>query len=593
MQVLQMDSDEEASRCPLCLEDLYPTDRGFYPCPCGYKVCLWCVHRIMERFNGLCPACREVYSKDNFRQDDHPTRSTESTDEIAHDPNSNDVNPHMVPMPEANIKNKPNSIQNASYSSSSSYDAMISRRSALPPPTQENERVSPPPNASKLAHIRVIQRNLLYLIGLPSSIAKSEILKKPEYFGQYGKILKVSVNRNPVYNAGATGAPSFSAYLTFEKNCDAALAIRAVDGFLMESKCLRASFGTTKYCASYLRGNICTAIGCLYLHSPGKQSDSFTKEAMVDAKHQFLDLTTPSRYFANWDDPREIPSFLLDEADPMHPPKAFNPVIPSPETVYKEVLDKWSRQPRKSTKVKERRNKKINENSNKGNQEHSKWTNNQEKASIYQSQNLYYSAASCSAKRPTRFLKKQYVAKRRDDPPFSSSINTVEENINSSSKSLECCATLCNLPQLPVHRANAPTTLRIGEMKEFRRSSSSIHLQVPTSHTNHERIEFSSLRSFKADIHSHTCCGEANAYSLNNRSGEISVIEPTCRRDSDNIIFDPFGEGSQPRLRPLCVDALAEPDDPVLDEGSYGWTRGCGSVSYDTSLRYKLFRSKF
>merc|ERR1712232_400211 len=38
--------------------------RNFYPCKCGYQVCMWCWHRIRESESGLCPACRTPYGDD-------------------------------------------------------------------------------------------------------------------------------------------------------------------------------------------------------------------------------------------------------------------------------------------------------------------------------------------------------------------------------------------------------------------------------------------------------------------------------------------------------------------------------------------------
>jgi CCR4-NOT transcription complex subunit 4 len=33
-----IDDDEEEELCPLCVEELDLTDKGFKPCPCGYQV---------------------------------------------------------------------------------------------------------------------------------------------------------------------------------------------------------------------------------------------------------------------------------------------------------------------------------------------------------------------------------------------------------------------------------------------------------------------------------------------------------------------------------------------------------------------------
>lgn len=46
--------------CPICYEDLDPTDSSFLPCPCGFHLCLFCHKRILEA-DGRCPACRKQY----------------------------------------------------------------------------------------------------------------------------------------------------------------------------------------------------------------------------------------------------------------------------------------------------------------------------------------------------------------------------------------------------------------------------------------------------------------------------------------------------------------------------------------------------
>ena len=48
------------SPCPICCEDLDLTDSSFLPCPCGYRLCLFCHKRILED-NGRCPGCRKQY----------------------------------------------------------------------------------------------------------------------------------------------------------------------------------------------------------------------------------------------------------------------------------------------------------------------------------------------------------------------------------------------------------------------------------------------------------------------------------------------------------------------------------------------------
>lgn len=65
---------------------------------------------------------------------------------------------------------------------------------------------------------------MVYVIGIAPEIATEEILKGPDYFGQYGDLLKVVVNTNNVYNA-TRGGPSYSAYLTYSHPRESAIAI--------------------------------------------------------------------------------------------------------------------------------------------------------------------------------------------------------------------------------------------------------------------------------------------------------------------------------------------------------------------------------
>ena len=52
---------------------------------------------------------------------------------------------------------------------------------------------------SHLIQARILQKNILYVIGVAPSIAKEEVLKKYEYFGQYGKILQITINKENIY----------------------------------------------------------------------------------------------------------------------------------------------------------------------------------------------------------------------------------------------------------------------------------------------------------------------------------------------------------------------------------------------------------
>ena len=98
-----------------------------------------------------------------------------------------------------------------------------------------------------MANLRVIQKTLVYVIGLAPEIASEEVLKSPEFFGQYGDLTKVVVNTHSPYNATKAG-PSYSAYLTYSHPRESAIAILSVDQFMYMERMLRASFGTSKFC---------------------------------------------------------------------------------------------------------------------------------------------------------------------------------------------------------------------------------------------------------------------------------------------------------------------------------------------------------
>jgi CCR4-NOT transcription complex subunit 4 len=99
---------------------------------------------------------------------------------------------------------------------------------------------------SDLAETRIITKNLVYVIGLSAKLANKEILMKKEYFGQYGTITKIVVNKNKAYNPSNPKGPSFSAYVTYSKPHEASIAILNLDGVVVEDHLIRASFGTTK-----------------------------------------------------------------------------------------------------------------------------------------------------------------------------------------------------------------------------------------------------------------------------------------------------------------------------------------------------------
>ena len=111
---------------------------------------------------------------------------------------------------------------------------------------------------------RIIKKNLIHVHGFPKSLAKLDILKSYQYFGQYGTILnsillkKVNSNTNKITS---------SVYITFSNEKEAAIAILCVDSLIIEGKIIRAFYGTTKYCNYFLNSTSCpNRDKCVFLH---------------------------------------------------------------------------------------------------------------------------------------------------------------------------------------------------------------------------------------------------------------------------------------------------------------------------------------
>ncbi|OMO72621.1 hypothetical protein CCACVL1_17696 [Corchorus capsularis] len=233
-------SDKGEKTCPLCAEEMDLTDQQLKPCKCGYEICVWCWNHIMEmaekdNTEGRCPACRLPYDKEKI------VGMAADCERLVAEINSE-------------RKQKP-----------------------------QKAKPKAPEGRMHLSNVRVIKRNLVYVIGLPLDLADEDLLQRKEYFGQYGKVLKVSISRtaNGVIQHSANN--SCCVYVTYSKEEEAVCCIQSVHSFVLEGKPLRACFGTTKYCHAWLRNAPCNIPDCLYLHGFGSQEDSFTKDEIVSA----------------------------------------------------------------------------------------------------------------------------------------------------------------------------------------------------------------------------------------------------------------------------------------------------------------------
>ncbi|KAI7866146.1 hypothetical protein BDF14DRAFT_1816629 [Spinellus fusiger] len=290
------DSDEEEFECPLCMEELDIADRNFKPCACGYQICRFCWHHIKENLNGRCPACRREYS----------------VEMVEFEPISADE---------------------------------ISRIKREKKEKERQQKDMEAVNRRHLANMRVVQKNLVYVIGLHPKLAVEETVRSHDFFGQFGKISKIVINKRPVAatathphthphistshaNTNTSTQPSAAVYVTYQRKEDAAKAIHSVDGSIIAGRILRASYGTTKYCTYYLRNMSCPNPSCLYLHEPGEDADTISKEELATGKHRMRDqLSTDA------EEPMSPPVYSTASLANDFPPVSVNTSTRKPVTL--------------------------------------------------------------------------------------------------------------------------------------------------------------------------------------------------------------------------------------------------------------------
>ena len=141
---------------------------------------------------------------------------------------------------------------------------------------------------NSLQQCRIIQKHLVYIIGLSINlINKDSQLKNFEYFGQYGKIVKLVTNKNKTYNNNGPNGPSYSCYVTYSNQKESSLAILALDNAIIDKHIIKASYGTTKYCLNFLRNSVCLNKDCLYLHHLAEKDDIVSRDEMNNNKNIF------------------------------------------------------------------------------------------------------------------------------------------------------------------------------------------------------------------------------------------------------------------------------------------------------------------
>ena len=165
--------------------------------------------------------------------------------------------------------------------------ALKSRKAAAAKKREAEKREIEASSRKNLAGVRVVQKNLVYVIGLNPTIRDEsqllQTLRGDQYFGQYGEIEKIVVSKA---KPGGNPNQGIGVYVTFARKVDASTCIAAVDGSPNGDRVLRfvwishfdatinqypncyyrAQYGTIKYCSSFLRNEQCNNRNCTFLH---------------------------------------------------------------------------------------------------------------------------------------------------------------------------------------------------------------------------------------------------------------------------------------------------------------------------------------
>mmetsp|Transcript_15190 Transcript_15190/g.23836 ORF Transcript_15190/g.23836 Transcript_15190/m.23836 type:complete len:555 (+) Transcript_15190:211-1875(+) len=137
-------------------------------------------------------------------------------------------------------------------------------------------------SAEELINIKIRKRNVCYVVGLPIHIATEEKLRSQEWFGQFGNIATIAINRN----SKSIQANSIPAHITYDNDMSALNAINFCNKFVFDDgRKLKATFGTQHYCRWFIAANKkCTNVFCGFRHSWCRPEDIITQKDINDFK---------------------------------------------------------------------------------------------------------------------------------------------------------------------------------------------------------------------------------------------------------------------------------------------------------------------
>lgn len=80
-----------------------------------------------------------------------------------------------------------------------------------------------------LKSMRVIQNSVIYVIGLKHEICDEELLKSEKFFGQYGEVENVRINRTNLFTVKKEKMKYYRAYISYKNPLSSSLAILSIN----------------------------------------------------------------------------------------------------------------------------------------------------------------------------------------------------------------------------------------------------------------------------------------------------------------------------------------------------------------------------
>ena len=130
----------------------------------------------------------------------------------------------------------------------------------------------------ELLRVRMFQRTICYVVGLPQSESTRSILGNERWFGRFGRIRDITITDNAKHRR-------CSAHIKFFNEPAATSAVEAMDGWTLDDgQVLTANFGTQRYCPHFIQCSKCLNTRCPFRHSWCRLQDVMYRTVKASTK---------------------------------------------------------------------------------------------------------------------------------------------------------------------------------------------------------------------------------------------------------------------------------------------------------------------